>query len=639
MPASRDDTVMGALAVAGAAVLAGAIYLLPLSEATSHSLVDGYGMWIALSALIVAGAIGLIVFLLMKMRHVSAALDKEVWNLSEAAALADKSGEDVVLAFFRSSEPTFRQVLGVSAAVLLRLNRERATLTPVAAYGVAHEDGAHPANIKLTGRLATLLTSREPISVEDVADHPIGTLAPRARLGELHGQLLPLVANGQTMGYLCLLKPREEPFRAEDLDLLRAVSGELGITWYNALIYERLSDETSRLGPRVSYESEERRIEALKALTDAVLSERSLMGSVMDSIADGVILTDVVGTIRLLNPKACAILRQRTEDAIGRNAVDFVQQFEPVSVEVMKAQFRKIVEQGVTVTTEIQLSLPTTRFYELSLAPVRSPDGLVHGIVAVLSDITHLKELDRMKTDLMSMVTHEIRTPLATVRGFAQILLKGGAGPAKTSEFLEIIHRQSNRLVNLVNDFLDITRIESGRQKVSRGPVNLDKLVRNVLADLKPLADEKDILLRYAAPAVVPEIYADRNLIEQVLINLLSNAVKYSARGAWAEVVLRPRDEMWAVSVRDNGLGIPEQALPRLFEKFYRVRCDDRKDIIGTGLGLSLVKQIIDVHGGGIEVESKHGEGSDFRFTIPAFQDDRPTLPSPSEGEASILVH
>jgi signal transduction histidine kinase len=220
------------------------------------------------------------------------------------------------------------------------------------------------------------------------------------------------------------------------------------------------------------------------------------------------------------------------------------------------------------------------------------------------------------------MVTHEIRTPLATVRGFAQILLKGGIGNDKSKEFLEIINRQSNRLVNLVNDFLDITRIESGRQVITKGPVDLDKLIQNAVADLKPLADEKNISLQYQSPTTnVPEIFGDRNLIEQVLINLISNAIKYSPKGAWARVGIAQRNGHLSVQVRDNGLGIPKESLPRLFEKFYRVRCDDRKDIIGTGLGLSLVKQIIDVHQGTINVDSEHGNGSTFTFTLPILKE------------------
>ena len=129
-----------------------------------------------------------------------------------------------------------------------------------------------------------------------------------------------------------------------------------------------------------------------------------------------------------------------------------------------------------------------------------------------------------------------------------------------------------------MNDFLDITRIESGRQVITKAPVDLDKLFQNAVADLKPLADEKNIALQYQPPpATVPEVFGDRNLVEQVLINLISNAIKYSPKGAWARVSVAQRNGQTAVSVQDNGLGIPKESVSRLFEKFYRVRNDDRK--------------------------------------------------------------
>ena len=195
----------------------------------------------------------------------------------------------------------------------------------------------------------------------------------------------------------------------------------------------------------------------------------------------------------------CSTRRPKTswdcyaENAIGQNATEFIRRFHDIPYKDIRAKFREVVERQKTFSMEVKLALPTARYYTLSLGPVRSREGLVQGIVAVLSDITKLKEMDQMKTDLMSMVTHEIRTPLATVRGFAQILLKGGIPSEKSSEFLGIINRQSNRLVNLVNDFLDISRIESGRQAVTKAPFEMDRLVQNSITDLKPLAEEKNI--------------------------------------------------------------------------------------------------------------------------------------------------
>jgi PAS domain S-box-containing protein len=595
--------------------------LVPLIGGTigAHAfLFRSVGYWVEISPIVVSLVLSFIFGLMLKMQLVNKALDEEVLNLSEAAALAEKSGERTIIESFTSAEPTLRDVLGVPAAALLRMDRNKGLLTPTAQYGLTRLNPGHTPKIKLSGDLTGLLVGLEGVTIDSLQRHPLGVLVPKAQLSQYHALIVPLISKGETVGALCLFRPRSNEFRPEEHELLQAVSSEFGAIWYNAALYARLTTKSANPLAPFTYQNQERRIQTLNVLSDAVLGEKSLMASIMDSIADGVIVTDVLGTIQILNPKAKEILGLYAESAVGQSAVEFIRRFEDVPYDVMRDRFKKIVDRGETFSSEIKLSMPTTRFYTLQLGPVRSREGLVQGIVAVLSDITQLKEMDQMKTDLMSMVTHEIRTPLATVRGFAQILLKGGIGNDKSTEFLEIINRQSNRLVNLVNDFLDITRIESGRQVVTKGPVDLDKLIQNAVADLRPLADEKTITLQYVAPSTaVPEIFGDRNLIEQVLINLLSNAIKYSPKGAWARISASQLSGLVQVSVQDNGLGIPKEAVPRLFEKFYRVRCDDRKDIIGTGLGLSLVKQIIEVHGGTIKVESEHGQGSTFTFTLP----------------------
>jgi two-component system phosphate regulon sensor histidine kinase PhoR len=556
--------------------------------------------------------------LMIKMREVNVALDKEVLNLSQATDLGGRAGENHVVEVFRAAESTLKDVLGIPAAVLLKVEREKGTMLLAAQYGLSEPRKGKTRSIKIGASLRGLLIGLDPIPVDGLKEHPLSFILGKARTKTYHSLFVPLLAQGETVGVLCVFRQKGSPFRIEERELLQAVSSELGTVWYNAELYSRLTQITSNPLAPFTYKSQERRIQTLSVLSESVLSEKNLMTAIMDSIADGVIVTDVLGTIRVINPKAKDILGLYAEDVVGHNAADFIRRFSDIPYGDIRDKFQNVVEQGRTFSTEIKLSLPTSRFYTLSVGPVRSRDGLVQGIVAVLSDITELKELDQMKTDLMSMVTHEIRTPLATVRGFAQILLKGGIPADKSKEFLEIINRQSNRLVNLVNDFLDITRIESGRQAITKAPLNIEKLIQNALVDLKPLADDKDITLNYEPPATgIPEIHADRNLMEQVLINLVSNAIKYSPKGSETLVRLHQHNGNVRVDVKDTGLGIPREAIPRLFEKFYRVRCDDRKDIIGTGLGLSLVKQIIDVHAGEISVESEHGVGSTFTFSLP----------------------
>jgi two-component system phosphate regulon sensor histidine kinase PhoR len=553
--------------------------------------------------------------LILKMNQVNVALDGEILNLSRAAAQDSKPGEDHVIQTFRSAEPTLRDVLSIPAAALFKVERSKGLMTLASQFGLSEPKRPKERTVKIGADLRGLLIGLDPVSVDGARQHPLRTMLR----GSLHHTLfVPALAQGETVGALFVCRPKGSPFSVEEEELLKAIASELGSLWYNAALYGRLNQMSSNPLARFTYKNQERRIQTLSALSDTVRGEKALMGAIMDSIADGVIVTDSLGTIRLLNPKAKDILGLYAESAIGQSATEFIRRFYDVPFEDIRQKFQEVVEREKTFSMEVKLSLPTTRYYTLSLGPVRSREGLVQGIVAVLSDITKLKEMDQMKTDLMSMVTHEIRTPLATVRGFAQILLKGGIPAEKSAEFLGIINRQSNRLVSLVNDFLDISRIESGRQAVTRGPIEMDKLVQNSITDLQPLAQEKSIELKYNAPPVpIPEIFADRNLLEQALINLVSNGIKYSPKGAYVEVSLTQENSHLRVDVKDNGLGIPKDALPRLFEKFYRVRCDDRKDIIGTGLGLSLVKQIIEVHGGNISVQSEHGAGSTFSFTVP----------------------
>lgn len=350
---------------------------------------------------------------------------------------------------------------------------------------------------------------------------------------------------------------------------------------------------------------------------DAIRYQESLTNAVVESIADGVIVTDVKGTIRLVNNRAREILDLGSEPLIGRRLIPLVERFECSSDKVIKEELERIVERGESLLTEVRLPHPGTRRCALQLRPFKSSDGRVEGIVSTLSDAAQSPGKEA-RTDLLSIVKGEIRTPLATIRGFAQILLNRELETAKARKLLGIIHKESNRLVDLVNDCVDIARIESGRQVITREPIDLSELIENAVADLRPLADEKRITLHYEPPLYrVPSISGDRNLIEQVLINLISNAIKYSSNGAWARVAMRPANGHVAVAVEDNGLGIPRDALPRVFEKFYRVRCDDREDIMGTGLGLSFVERIIQVHGGTIRVESEHGRGSTFTFTMP----------------------
>ena len=242
------------------------------------------------------------------------------------------------------------------------------------------------------------------------------------------------------------------------------------------------------------------------------------------------------------------------------------------------------------------------------------------GVVAAMHDITREKEISQMKNDFVSHVSHELKTPLASIMAYSEMLSDGEANDEQTKkEFYSVIQNQAKRLNRLIEDILNVSRIESGLIKVNKQPVSLTILVEEQLQMIKSYAEEKNIEIISQKPIVFDQVCADKDMISQVIVNLLSNAVKYTRPGGSVKIKTEV-DEIAGlakVTITDTGVGIPENELPHLFEKFYRVEAN--KNVAkGTGLGLNLVKQIIEkVHNGHVFVESKVGVGSTFGFELP----------------------
>ena len=241
------------------------------------------------------------------------------------------------------------------------------------------------------------------------------------------------------------------------------------------------------------------------------------------------------------------------------------------------------------------------------------------GVVAVLHDMTKEKELAAMKNDFVSNVSHELRTPLASIKAYVEMLIDGEAEEEKTKvEFYEVIQNEANRLGRLIDDILNISRIESGLVKVNKEPQSLAVILREAVEVMTPQARQKGITVREGLTPIYYQTVADRDMLYQAVLNLLSNAVKYTPEGGTIEVLTTVDESKRAVVTRinDTGVGIPTRDLPYVFDKFYRAEANNRM-AKGTGLGLSLVKQIIEtVHGGKMFVESTVGKGSSFGFEL-----------------------
>ncbi len=244
----------------------------------------------------------------------------------------------------------------------------------------------------------------------------------------------------------------------------------------------------------------------------------------------------------------------------------------------------------------------------------------VGGVVVVLHDITREKEISQMKNDFVSHVSHELKTPLASITAYSEMLVDGEADDEQVrKEFYSIIQSQARRLNRLIEDMLNISRIESGLIKVDKKPVSLAILIEDQIGMIKSYAQEKNIEIISSKPIVFDQVYADSDMISQVIVNLLSNAIKYTPSGGKVtiDVAVDEIKRIARISVSDTGVGIPEDEIGHLFEKFFRVKANN-KCAKGTGLGLNLVKQIVEkVHNGRIFVTSKVGQGSTFGFELP----------------------
>jgi two-component system phosphate regulon sensor histidine kinase PhoR len=252
-------------------------------------------------------------------------------------------------------------------------------------------------------------------------------------------------------------------------------------------------------------------------------------------------------------------------------------------------------------------------------APFFGPDQQVLGTVTVFHDITTFKELDEMKNDFVRMVSHELRAPLAAISQQHAVILDGLAGDlsVKQRELLTRAHAKIQGLLDLINDLLDIAKMEAGHGQLEQVPLALGKVLVEIVELLRAKADEQRVTLKLELPGDLPLIRADRRSMEEVFTNLVSNAVNYSPDGGDVRIAALSHGDYVEVLVTDNGIGIEPGEISKIFDKFYRVKHAKTRQVIGTGLGLSLVKGLIEAHRGSVEVESQVGVGSTFRVFLP----------------------
>jgi two-component system phosphate regulon sensor histidine kinase PhoR len=270
---------------------------------------------------------------------------------------------------------------------------------------------------------------------------------------------------------------------------------------------------------------------------------------------------------------------------------------------------------------------PSERIFQVQCAPVREDGGQkVVGAAVMLNDITEIRGVERMKTAFISTVSHELRTPLTSIKGFIETLLSDTEGfydPETQREFYRIIDTECDRLTRLIEDLLNVSRIEQGRaMQLNITDVNISDVSDRVLTTQRAYTKPDRHQLEVEFPEGFPAVEADQDKIDQILTNLVSNAIKYSPRGGTVKIVgrNRPAEHLVEIRVEDQGMGIPKEHIAKVWERFHRVDNRDNREIGGTGIGLFLVKALVEAHHGQVGIESDYGKGSTFWFTLPLHQ-------------------
>ncbi len=446
-----------------------------------------------------------------------------------------------------------------------------------------------------TGIAGWVADHRQPAIINDVYNDPRFSKNSDKTSGFHTRSMIcvPLLQEGKVIGVMQAINKRNGDFGNHDKALLEAISGPLSAAIVNANLHENVV-------------SEKRRIEAM-----------------FQSMSEGLLTIGPDHSITQANDSLMTLLTLRNDQVIGNNVT-----------EVMRLKDQDILLFMAEVSTyrptdkladypQLLCDVQVGNVYKpvmISGAPVREDDGALNEIVLVISDLTDIREVERMRDNFFHTIIHELRTPLATILLYARMLLKGNLNDEeKTHRFLKNIETESDRLQAMVRQMLQHAKLESSEFKRSELPVNLNGVFDEIMPAMRDRAREKGVTVVDEIQEDLPEILGDRETIYMIIKNLIDNAVKYTLEGK-IQVNAKAKRTKVHIEIADDGIGIPEQAMPQLFGRFFRAKTAVEKGIAGTGLGLNMVKEGVEKHGGKIQAKSVEGKGTTFfvEFPIPS---------------------
>lgn len=355
--------------------------------------------------------------------------------------------------------------------------------------------------------------------------------------------------------------------------------------------------------------------DSLQVQMTRIQQNENQLESVLDNMINGIVMIDKNGKIVLMNRRAEEVLGFSARELVGRHFAEAKQQYE----------LSQMIQEGLKnkehLREEITFYFPEERLLELNLVPIHPDDNEFSGVLLVLQDVSAIRRLERMRSEFVANVSHELKTPITAVKGFAETLLGGAVNDEETARsFLQIIYDESDRLNRLIGDILELSKIESRRVPLVFSPVEVDSFISKSVKLMESEASRKNIEL---SMNIEPGLYveADEDRLRQIVMNLLSNGINYTPDGGRVSVKVEGiGDDHIRISISDSGIGIPKKDLPRIFERFYRVDKARSRSSGGTGLGLSIVKHLVELHKGTISVTSSLGVGSTFIIELPVLQ-------------------
>lgn len=353
---------------------------------------------------------------------------------------------------------------------------------------------------------------------------------------------------------------------------------------------------------------------SLQHQMEEIRENQQKLTGVLENMVSGVMLIQPTGRIALVNPAMEKIIGTSAEQLTGKLHIEAGKSFG------LSQLIDRSLKEVTSIHDEVHMYFPTERILDTHIAPYVGVNGDIKGVITVLHDITEIRRLEKIRSEFVANVSHELKTPITSLKGFSETLLDGAMhDPEVTKSFLTIIHDESERLHRLITDILHLSKIEQHQIPFHPEPLDVIKVIYETVETMQEELNKKQLTI--TLPEEDPVIIdAEKDRLRQIILNLIANAITYTPEKGSIEIKLDDEEEKIKIHVKDSGIGIAKEDLPRIFERFYRVDKARSRNSGGTGLGLAIVKHLVESHNGAIEVDSEEGKGTEFTIILPKKQ-------------------